>query len=225
MKLGTENKRTTIIAVVLGVLAIAAFARMIGTFGSTAPATPPPTTAAANSPTAATNAALAAATQPNAPTTSRTTGTRQRQRSNSQRDKRVTGAVITQSLDPRLNLALLEQSEKVTYSGTGRNIFKMEEEPPPMPTAVAPATIAKAPRTQPTMPPGPPPIPLKFYGWASKPGETRSVFLSSGGGDVFVAREGEIIDRRYKIVRIQPNTVEVEDMLTNNRQNLPLSQG
>jgi len=69
------------------------------------------------------------------------------------------------------------------------------------------------------------PIPLKFYGWASKPGEPRSVFLSSGGGDVFVAKEGEIVNRRYKIVRIQPNTVEVEDMLTNNHQNLPLSQG
>jgi hypothetical protein len=51
------------------------------------------------------------------------------------------------------------------------------------------------------------------------------VFLSSGGGDVFVAREGDVVDRRYKIVRIQPNTVEVEDVLTNNRQNLPLTQG
>jgi hypothetical protein len=65
---------------------------------------------------------------------------------------------------------------------------------------------------------------LKFFGFASKPGETKKVFLSQGE-DVFIAAEGDIIDRRYKILRITPLSVEVEDVLTNNRQSIPLTQG
>jgi hypothetical protein len=214
MKVGAENRKKTIVAVVLATLALLAFARMMSSFGDSSPT--PATNANAQ------NAALNAATA-NTPATPRTTRSRNR---SSQRDRKNTGPTLSQSLDPRLNLALLEQSEKVTYSGTGRNIFKMEEEQP-IPQPVASASIAppKPDRYVPPQPPGPAPIPLKFYGWASKSGETRSVFLSSGGGDVFVAREGDVVDRRYKIVRIQPNTVEVEDVLTNHRQSLPLTQG
>jgi hypothetical protein len=217
MKLGAENRKKAIVAGVLAILAVLAFTRMLSSFGggSSGPAAPPSNTIARNE-------ALAAATQSASTGGGSTRTTRPRTRSS--REHR--GPTVAQSLDPRLNLALLEQSEKVTYSGTGRNIFKMEEEPViPIPVASAMTEQLKPPRTVPQGPPPPPPIPLKFYGWASKPGETRSVFLSANGSDIFVAREGEIIDRRYKIVRIQPNTVEVEDVLTNNRQNLPLTQG
>jgi hypothetical protein len=220
MKLGAENRNKTIAATVLGILAILFFVRMLSTFtGDTQAAGP----ALGNA--AGVNAATAAASQPNPPSSGRASTTRQRVRNSNSKDKRVAGATLTHSLDPRLNLALLEQSEKITYSGTGRNIFKMEPEPPPIEKPLASAETPKPDRFVPQGAAPPPSIPLKFYGWASKPGETRSVFLSSGGGDVFVAREGDIVNRRYKIVRIQPNTVEVEDMLTNARQNLPLSQG
>jgi hypothetical protein len=215
MKVGAENRKKVIVAVVLAALGLLAFARMLSTFSGSSPAPAPLASASA------TNDAVAAASVGGS-----TPATRTRRTRTTQRDRRSSTPTLVQSLDPRLNLALLEQSEKVTYSGNGRNIFKMEEEPV-IPTPVQGAKIEqqKLPRYVPPQPPGPQPIPLKFYGWASKPGETRSVFLSSGGGDVFVAREGEIVDRRYKIVRIQPNTVEVEDVLTNNRQNLPLNQG
>ena len=44
-------------------------------------------------------------------------------------------------------------------------------------------------------------------------------------GDVFIAGEGDIVDRRYKILHITPVSVEVEDVLNNNRQSIPLTQG
>src|SRR5436853_359153 len=74
--------------------------------------------------------------------------------------------------------------------------------------------------------PPPPPIMLKFFGFANKPGEPKKVFLSQGE-DVFIAGEGEIVDRRYRILRIitNPASVEVEDVLNNNRQTIPLTQG
>ncbi len=73
-------------------------------------------------------------------------------------------------------------------------------------------------------PPPPPPIPLKFYGFASKPGEPKKIFLSSGE-DVFIAAEGEIVNRRYRVLHIGVNSVEIEDVLQNNRQTIPLTQG
>ena len=76
----------------------------------------------------------------------------------------------------------------------------------------------------PPPPPPPPPILLKFFGFANKPGEPRKIFLSQGE-DVFIAGEGDIVDRRYRILHIGPGSVEVEDVLNNNRQTIPLTQG
>jgi hypothetical protein len=45
------------------------------------------------------------------------------------------------------------------------------------------------------------------------------------GEDIFIAAEGDIVDRRYRIVRILPMSVDVEDVLNNNRQSLPLTLG
>jgi hypothetical protein len=73
-------------------------------------------------------------------------------------------------------------------------------------------------------PPPPPPINLKFYGFAGPKNGSKRIFLLKGE-DIFVAREGDIVDRRYRIVRIGPNSVDVEDVLTNNKQTLPLSMG
>jgi hypothetical protein len=132
-------------------------------------------------------------------------------------------AALAPSGDPRLRLDLLKYSEDMKYDGNGRNIFeaKMEEIPkivtPPDKKAQLPE-----PPPLPTGPPPPPPINLKFFGFANRPGEPKSVFLSQGE-DVFIAREGEIVDRRYKLLHIQPNSVEVEDVLNNHRQTLPLT--
>jgi hypothetical protein len=76
----------------------------------------------------------------------------------------------------------------------------------------------------PPPPPPPPPITLQFFGFASKPGEPKKVFLAQGD-DVFIAQEGDIVNRRYKILHITPTSVEVEDVLYNNRQTLPLTRG
>ncbi len=42
---------------------------------------------------------------------------------------------------------------------------------------------------------------------------------------MFVAKQGDIVNRRYKILRITPASVEVEDVISNARQTLPLTQG
>ncbi len=126
------------------------------------------------------------------------------------------------NLDPTLRLNLLRSSEGVKYEGTGRNIFRAQAEEP-LPKAVkSPIEVKKQPGPPPGPPP-PPPINLKFYGFANRPGEsTKKVFLSEGD-NIFIASEGDVVDRRYRVVKIGQNSVEIEDLLNNNRQTIPLS--
>jgi hypothetical protein len=124
----------------------------------------------------------------------------------------------TRSLDPTLRYDWLRASEDTKYGGAGRNIFRAQID---IPKPVVPVHQVVAPVPQ--GPPPPPPINLKFFGFANKPGEVKKIFLSQGE-DVFIAGEGDIIDRRYKILHITPVSVEVEDVLNNNKQTIPLTQ-
>jgi hypothetical protein len=126
-------------------------------------------------------------------------------------------------LDPTLDLNLLSQSEEIKYAGNGRNIFVVGSLPIEKPRGTG-ATDQPTALHQPPPVPSPPPIPLKFFGFANRPGETKRVFLSKDA-DVFIAAEGDIVDRRYRVLRISPNAVDVEDVINNNRQSLPLTQG
>jgi hypothetical protein len=133
------------------------------------------------------------------------------------------GPVLAASnlLDPTLHTEILDASRRVKYEAGGRNIFRMEEPPPPK-VITAVRTVTPTPIPTPTPVPPPPPIPLKFYGFASKSNEPKKVFLAEGPS-IFVAHQGEIVDRRYKVVQIQNNSVTIEDLLTNNRQPIPLT--
>jgi hypothetical protein len=126
-------------------------------------------------------------------------------------------------LDPTLDLNRLRQSEEIKYAGNGRNIFVAGsvaiEKLKANGTTDKQASLHQPP---PILPP--PPITLKFFGFANRPGETKKVFLSQGE-DIFVAAEGDIVDRRYRVVHISPTAVDVEDVINNNRQSLPLTQG
>jgi hypothetical protein len=133
---------------------------------------------------------------------------------------------VSESTDPRLRLDLLANSEDVKYQGKGKNIFSATGEPIGLPVVKVSPLLRQqqAAKRNVYIPPPPPPINLKFFGMTNSKGEKPKVFLSQGD-DVWIAREGDVVNRHYKIVRISPNTVEVEDLLNNNRQNIPLTQG
>jgi len=140
-----------------------------------------------------------------------------------QRKPALTETADNGTLDPRLRLDILAASQSKKYEEGGRNIFRME-------TAPVDKTVADVrtrppfgpdPPPTPTPPPPPPPIPLKFYGFASKPTEPKKIFLFDEG-EVFVARQGDIVERKYKVIQINNTSVIIEDLLTNNKQTLPL---
>jgi hypothetical protein len=124
-------------------------------------------------------------------------------------------------LDPTLDLDLLRQSEQIKYAGIARNIF-VPGSTPTIEVPKANGTDKQAYVPPPVQPP--PPINLKFFGFANKPGEPKRIFLSQGE-DVFIASEGDIVNRRYRVLHITPAAVDIEDVLNNNRQSIPLTQG
>jgi hypothetical protein len=196
VKVGAENRTKLIAAVVLMALAVILVGRWMFSSGGESPA-------AANSP-----ANVAAPTTLSPAPKARVRG------------RKVNNA--SRSLDPSLRYDWLKASEDTKYEGRGRNIFRAQiDMPRPEKNG---STDHVQPPPQPTGPPPPPPINLKFFGFASKPGEPKKIFLSQGE-DVFIAGEGEIVDRRYRILRISPMSVEVEDVLNNNHQSIPLTQG
>lgn len=132
------------------------------------------------------------------------------------------GAQVLSTIDPTLRTDLLKDSEGTKYEGNGKNIFVAGAEPIPAPIA-PPVLPPKQVEQGPPPPPPPTPIPLKFYGFATQSGGQKKVFLAEND-DIFIAGEGDIVDRRYKVIHIYPMAVEIEDVLSNNRQQIPLSQ-
>ncbi len=131
--------------------------------------------------------------------------------------------VVYNPLDPRLHLHELAISQQVKYEA-GRNIFTWQAVPiEPLIADVKPrGFIGPPPEPTPTPTPPPPPIDLKFYGFANKPNEPKRVFLQQGQ-DLYIAKQGEIVKSRYKVIQISSNSVMIEDVLYNNRQPIPLT--
>jgi len=126
-------------------------------------------------------------------------------------------------LDPRLHLRELAASQSVKYEA-GRNIFTWEAVPiePLVASAKVPVVWGPPAPTPTPTPPPPPPIDLKFYGFANKPNEPKRVFLQQKE-DLFVAKQGDIVKSRYKVVQIANTSVTIEDVLYSNRQTIPLT--
>jgi len=127
------------------------------------------------------------------------------------------GLPVQDSSDPRLRTDILDNSRKVKYEAGNRNPFALAIEVKPPDFPVRP--IGPTPSPTPTPTPPPPRIPIKYYGFASKPGEPKKVFLKPEDKEQeYIVAQGEIVERRYRLVQIQPTSVTMEDVLTGNRQ-------
>ena len=136
------------------------------------------------------------------------------------------------TVDPTLRLDLLAKLQDVGVDGTQRSLFdfsappapKLPEpkiKPKPADDGAKPDDPETAKPRDPPKPP-PPPIPLKFYGYINptNPSDKRAFFLE--GDNIYVAREGDLIEKRYKVVRIGVTSAVVKDTQHDHEQTLAL---
>lgn len=100
--------------------------------------------------------------------------------------------------------------------------------PPPKPAPVRAPMMMGPPVPLPPRPPAPvpppPPIPLKFVGVVEAGGPMGTVaVLSDSKGGVFYGREGDIIDGRYRLVKVSADHAELMYPDGRGRQSLRLS--
>ncbi|ACO34419.1 MULTISPECIES: hypothetical protein [Acidobacterium] len=198
LRLGTENKRNVAIAATLGVIVVGLVIwEVYHFFLSPSPVPAPPPAA-----TASVGAAAGSGSGQNA--------------------ERV--PVNLSKLDPTLHPEVMAEAESLLYTGSGRNIFSMNSAPPVKieqvkgPVRPVQQQVAQGP----SGPPPPPPIDLQFFGYEAR-GNVRKAFLLHGN-NIFIASEGEVVDHRYKVVKILPFSVQVTDLLYNHTESLPLTR-
>lgn len=195
-KLGTEDKKKRIIASVMVSLALSLIAHTVWQMASGSSSAPPPQQALAPLPAVTTTAQNGHAAQ---------------------------HLESASALDPTLHPERMALAENTTYTGTSRNIFSKDSLPPAAIIAMEKPIVPVRP-TGPVIPPGPPPPPpidLKFYGFATQKNGHEMIFLLHGE-DVFIAGTGDVVDGRYKVLHIDPNSVTIEDLSYNNTQTITL---
>jgi hypothetical protein len=108
-------------------------------------------------------------------------------------------------LDVRIEALSLERPKP---AGAGRNLFRFARVAAPR--VAQPEPIAKAPAPLPRAPEMPrPTIALKLIGIVDKSGQSERVAVLSDERGVYHGREGDIIEGRYQIVRVNAESVEI----------------
>jgi hypothetical protein len=209
--LGMENKRQVYLVIGLFVVVLAAGTyELHDYFGG--PSTPIPQQAA--QPAAHTASANGRAAS----------GARSAANGQSSQESEDAEKLANPGLDPTVHFEKLAQSEDVEYAGTGRNIFSADSGPAPIETPLKTARNSGPTVTTPvvTGPPSPPAIDLKYFGYTLDRDKTMKAFFTRGD-DVFMAKSGQVVDHRYKVVSIQLGSVQVTDLSYNNTQTLALT--
>jgi len=125
--------------------------------------------------------------------------------------------------DLRLDRLKAEESE---LGPTVRNPFQFKAKPAPpapRPEASAPkAPVVVAPPPMPQGPPPPPPIALKYIG-VLETTQGRVAIFRDTGGDIVNGKEGDIIDGRYRLLKIGAESADLAYVDGRGRQTIRLS--
>jgi hypothetical protein len=106
-----------------------------------------------------------------------------------------------------------------------RNPFRFyEPPPPPAPKPIRPPEPAFMAPPVPAGPPPPPPITLRFIGLIEAPQRAgRVALLSDGRGGLMNGREGDIIEGRYRVLRVGTDSIDLAYTDGRGRQTIRLS--
>jgi hypothetical protein len=134
------------------------------------------------------------------------------------------GAGDTPGIDVRLESL---RRDPGPLSGPERNPFRFErreaESAPSRPSSRRPAPVVTPQPEGPVLPPPPPPIPLRFIGFLQPRGDVRVAVLSDGRGNIFDGKEGDVIEGRYRLLRVGNDSADLIYLDGRGRQTIRLS--
>jgi hypothetical protein len=142
------------------------------------------------------------------------------------------------TIDPTLRLDLLAKVQSVEPEQALRNIFQYGAAAPPpsaklveLPTNTQKISVNTPPPPSSTFTPPPqgtpqaPPMTFKYYGFKTSKATGRKEAFLLDGDEIIIAGENEAVKGgRYRIVRIGPNTITVEDTQFKANQTLTLTE-
>lgn len=120
---------------------------------------------------------------------------------------------------PEVRLESLEAAQPVP-AGTDRNLFRfrVKEAPPRLDRALPVPAIGTS--AGPPPPPPVPPIPLIFLGVLENERESQTIAVLSDGRGVYHGSEGDIIEGRYRILRIGVESIDLAYLDGQGRQTI-----
>lgn len=125
--------------------------------------------------------------------------------------------------DPTLQIDRIVKIRETDYEGSGRNIFSYQRERVTAPVNPQPVVPEEPPEPPPFVDPGPV-VNFKFYGLATNPATGRRRAFFTNGEEIWIVEEGQMIDRRFRLVLIGTGTAEVEEVSSRKRVSLPLEE-
>jgi hypothetical protein len=141
------------------------------------------------------------------------------------------------SIDPTIHIELLTKVQDAKIEGGQRNLFQFGAAAPvELPKGEQPIIkVAKVydyprPLPPPPPPPGPPPPPpvtppsFKYYGLATKRIDNKRTAFFLDGEEIILATEGMTVKSRWKVIRINADSVTLEDGQTKRQQPLQISE-
>ena len=113
------------------------------------------------------------------------------------------------ALPQALNLGGLEPVPEEPKAG--RNPFRYGVPPPPPAPPAPPPQVIQPPPTPAPIPPPPPTVPLKLVGIIVNPGGQRvaNLTMNDNSGTLFRGVEGDIVDGRYRLLKVGDKSVVV----------------
>lgn len=117
---------------------------------------------------------------------------------------------------PAIGLERTRAPREETGAGK-RNVFDFYEPPPP-PAPQLPPQVVYAPAPTPTPIP---PLNIKYVGSAERSGARRAIFLTDQN-EVLTGGEGDTVGNRVKVVRINLESIDVEDLVSGQPRRIPL---
>jgi len=137
--------------------------------------------------------------------------------------RRAAGAARVTAPDVHLR-ALNDDKPKPDNAGN-RDLFRFKPKapPPPPPSAAIARPPAADAQNGPPPPPAIAPIALRFIGLVEAPAQAQRIAILSDSRGIYQGREGDIIEGRYRILRIGVESIDMAYVDGTGRQTIRLS--